>query len=139
PCMTGRRPRLTSSPPDPQATPDGFPIVGVVKDSRYGNPDGNARPLIYLPFLQTSTGRGQMILHARITGNRGEMLQRIREEVARVDPTVPMFDVHTLAEEMDAALVQERLIALLSSLFGAMALLLACVGLYGLLSFSLVQ
>jgi predicted permease len=139
PCMTGRRPRMASSPPNPRATAEAFPIVGVVKDSRYSNPDGNARPLIYLPFLQTSTGRGQMVLHARITGNRGVMLQRIREEVARVDPTVPMFDVYTLAEEMDAALVQQRLIALLSSLFGALALLLACVGLYGLLSFSLVQ
>jgi len=139
PCIISRRPRLASSPPSPQADAEVFPIVGVVKDSRYSNPNGNARPLIYLPFLQTSTGRGQMVLHARITGNRGEMLQRIREEVARVDPTVPMFDVHTLAEEMDAALVQQRLIALLSSLFGALALLLACVGLYGLLSFGLVQ
>jgi ABC-type antimicrobial peptide transport system permease subunit len=52
---------------------------------------------------------------------------------------MPMFDVHTLEEEMGAALVQQRLIALLSSLFGGLALLLACVGLYGLLAFALVQ
>ena len=50
-----------------------------------------------------------------------------------------MFDVHTLDEEMGAALVQQRLIALLSSLFGGLALLLACVGLYGLLAFAMVQ
>jgi putative ABC transport system permease protein len=140
PCLTGRRPRvnrLATDPPAPSAEP--FPIVGVVKDSRYSNPDGNAQPLIYLPFLQTSTGRGQMVLHVRITGNRGEVIQRIREEVARVDPAVPMFDVHTLEEEMGAALVQQRLIGLLSGFFGTLALLLACVGLYGLLSFSLVQ
>ena len=52
---------------------------------------------------------------------------------------MPMFDVHTLEEEMNAALVQQRLIAMLSSLFGGLALLLACVGLYGLLAFTLVQ
>ena len=50
-----------------------------------------------------------------------------------------MFDVHTLQEEMNAALVQQRLIAMLSSLFGALALVLACVGLYGLLTFTVVQ
>ena len=50
-----------------------------------------------------------------------------------------MFDVHTLEQEMNAALVQQRLIAMLSSLFGGLALLLACVGMYGLLSFTLVQ
>ena len=49
---------------------------------------------------------------------------------------VPIFEVHTLAEEMDSALIQERLIATLSGLFSILALLLACVGLYGLLAFS---
>ena len=69
----------------------------------------------------------------------GLVVQRVREEVAAIDPAMPMFDVHTLEEEMNAALVQQRLIAMLSSLFGALALVLACVGLYGLLSFTLVQ
>jgi ABC-type antimicrobial peptide transport system permease subunit len=64
---------------------------------------------------------------------------RIREAVLGVDPTLPTFEVHTLAQEMDAALVQERLIAMLSSLFGALALLLASVGLYGLLAFGVIQ
>ena len=97
------------------------------------------RPLIYMTFLQTSTGRGQMVLHVRTTGTPGEVVQRIREQVAAIDPSMPMFDVHTLDEEMGAALVQQRLIALLSSLFGGLALLLACVGLYGLLAFAMVQ
>jgi ABC-type antimicrobial peptide transport system permease subunit len=50
-----------------------------------------------------------------------------------------MFDIHTLAEEMDAALIQDRLIATLSSFFSVLALLLASVGLYGLLAFTVVQ
>ena len=92
-----------------------------------------------MTFLQASTGRGQMVLHARAAGDTGLMLQRIREVVATVDPSMPMFDVHTLEEEMGAALVQQRMVALLSSMFGGLALLLACVGLYGLLAFALVQ
>jgi predicted permease len=114
-------------------------IVGVVKDSRYSNPRGEAQPVIYMTFLQTPTGRGQMVLHVRVAGDASSVLPRIREEVLRVDPTLPMFEVHTLAQEMDAALVQERLIAMLSSLFGVLALLLASVGLYGLLAFGVVQ
>src|SRR2546430_6931282 len=50
-----------------------------------------------------------------------------------------MFEVRTLADEMDAALIQERLIATLSSFFGILALLLASIGLYGLLAFAVVQ
>ena len=66
-------------------------------------------------------------------------MRRIREQVAAVDPAMPMFDVHTLEEEMHAALVQQRLIAMLSTLFGVLGLLLACVGLYGLMAFAMVQ
>jgi predicted permease len=139
PCYTGRRARLQSTPSTPPPPNEQFVIVGLVKDSRYTNPSGQTEPLIYMTFLQTSTGRGQMVLHVRTDGNVGEVLQRIREQVSAVDAAMPMFNVHTLNEEMGAALVQQRLIALLSTLFGGLALLLACVGLYGLLAFAMVQ
>jgi putative ABC transport system permease protein len=138
-CYTGRRARLQSTTPTQTTQMESFQIVGVVQDSRYTNPRGETQPLIYMTFLQTSTGRGQMLLHLRVTGNPGLVVQRVREEVSAIDAAMPMFDVHTLEEEMNAALVQQRLVAMLSTLFGAVALVLACVGLYGLLSFTLVQ
>jgi predicted permease len=127
-------------PPTPNAPPEQrHVVVGVVKDSPYNTPDGSARPLAYTTFLHTNTGRGQMVLHARVDGNVGAAIRRIREEVTAVDPTVPMFDVYTLEEEMNAAHSQQRLIAVLSSFFGVLGLVLAAVGLYGLLAFTMVQ
>jgi len=140
PCMTSRRPsaRDTAGPRYP-APPEPYQIIGVVKDSRYSNPRGETQPMIYTTFLQTGTGRGQMVLHVRVAGDPGLVVPRIREEILRVDSTLPTFDIHTLTQEMGAALIQEHLIAMLSSLFGGLALLLASVGLYGLLAFTVVQ
>jgi predicted permease len=139
-CYNGRRPNVNDTAGPRYATPpEDYRIVGVVRDSRYSNPRGEPEPVIYTTFLQTGTGRGQMVLHVRVAGQAGQVLPQIRDEVLRVDPTLPAFDVHTLAEEMDAALVRERLIAMLSMMFGGLALLLASVGLYGLLSFGVVQ
>jgi predicted permease len=141
-CFSGRRPNVndTAGPRyAANAVPEDYRIVGIVRDSRYTNPRGETEPIIYTTFLQTATGRGQMVLHVRVAGRAAAVLPRIRDEVLRVDPSLPAFDVHTLAEEMDAALVQERLIAMLSTLFGGLALLLASVGLYGLLTFGVVQ
>src|SRR5207247_6849379 len=114
----------------PSGPPDLVPveIIGLVKDSRYANLRGETPAVIYQPFLQTNTGRGQMSLHVRVAGGSGAVLPRIREEVQKIDKDLPLFEVHTLAEEMDVVLVQERMIATLSSFFGALALLLACFG-----------
>jgi predicted permease len=140
PCMTSNRPNVNDETgPRYAPTPSTYSVVGVVEDSRYMNPRGETEPTIYMTFLQTPTGRGQMVLYVRVAGQVRTLLPRIREEIARVDASLPVFDIHTLKEEMDAALVQQRLVALLTSLFGALALLLACVGIYGLLAFSVAQ
>ena len=114
-------------------------IIGVVKDARYSNLREEAPPLLYQPFLQTRTGRGQMTLHVRISDSAAGAVSLVREEVQRIDKDMPLFAIHTLADQMNSVLSRERLVAALSLLFGGLALLLASVGLYGLMAFSVVQ
>jgi predicted permease len=114
-------------------------IIGVVQDSKYASLRTDTPPLMYQPFLQTGTGRGQMTLHVRVAADAPGVVTRVRQEVQRVDTAMPLFAVHTLADQMDAVLSRERLVATLSTLFGVLALTLASIGLYGLISFSVVR
>ncbi|MGJ5813223.1 ADOP family duplicated permease [Paludibaculum fermentans] len=114
-------------------------IIGVVKDARYLNPRGETSPAVYQPFLQVRTGRGQMALYVRVDGSNPAVLPQLRETIQNVDRELPMFEIQTLAQEMDAVLVRERLMATLSGLFSLLATLLAAVGLYGLFAFAVVQ
>lgn len=116
-----------------------FQIIGVVKDSRYTNFRGTPMPVAFQTFRQTNTGRGQMVLHARISGVAAAVVRPLREAVQAIDPALPLFEVRSLGEEMDEAMVRERLMATLAGFFGSVALALACVGLYGLCSFAVVR
>ena len=118
---------------------DRVEIIGVVKDSRLPDLRSATPPMIYQTFLQTHTGRGQMVLHVRVAGSAARLVPQIREAVQSIDKDVPVFEIHSLAEEMDAAFVQERLVATLSGFFGIVALTLVCVGLYGLMSFTVAR
>jgi ABC-type antimicrobial peptide transport system permease subunit len=89
--------------------------------------------------MSANTGRGQMILYVRVSGAIDAIAQRVRDEVWTTDRSVPQFEVRTLADEVDAALVQERLLATVSGFFGALTLVLTAIGLHGLLAFLVVQ
>jgi predicted permease len=114
-------------------------IIGVTKDSHFASLRGEIPAIVYQPFLQTNTGRGQMALYVRVDGSPRAAIPHIRDAVQAVDRHLPMFDIHTLAEEVDSVLVRERLMATLSGMFGLLALVLASVGLYGLFAFAVAQ
>src|SRR5581483_9005282 len=113
-------------------------IAGVVQDSRLMNPTGIIQPMIYTAFLHSHTGRGALFLYVRAAGNQAAILPRVREVARNADPLLPQSAARTLAQEMNAALIRQRLIAMLSTLFSGLALSLTCVGLYGLLAFAVV-
>ena len=114
-------------------------IVGVVKDSRFPSLRDAAQPIVYQTFMQAATGFGAMTLHVRLSDVNEATVRSVRAAAQAVQPEVPMLQVHTLAEEVDAALVRERLVATLSGVFAAVALVLICVGLYGLMAFSVAR
>jgi putative ABC transport system permease protein len=111
-------------------------IIGVVKDSRFPALREAPSPMLYQTFLQANTGFGHMVLHVRTSRPGSDLAPQVRDAVQAIDSAVPMFEMHTLADEVDAALIRERLVAVLSGGFGLVALGLVSVGLYGLLAFS---
>jgi ABC-type antimicrobial peptide transport system permease subunit len=80
-----------------------------------------------------------MTLVVRTAGNSTSVAAAVRREARAMDPRMPMFEVETLATQVAASLREERLLATLSSGFGLLALLLSCLGLYGILSYAVAQ
>jgi hypothetical protein len=111
-------------------------IIGVVRDSRVPGLRGVTPPTVYQGFLQATTGFGQMVLHVRAARDSAEIIGPVRDLVQSIERDVPMDTVRTLADDVDVVLVRERLVATLSSVFGLVALALICIGLYGLMAFT---
>ncbi|PYR57559.1 MAG: multidrug ABC transporter substrate-binding protein, partial [Acidobacteria bacterium] len=112
---------------------------GVAQDTRDSAVREGARPLAYATYAQTPTGRGQMTLLVRAAGDPQKLVLTIGQLAREIDPTMPLLEVQTLADRVDAATRQERLVAFLSSLFGALALVLAAVGLYGVMAYTVAR
>jgi predicted permease len=113
------------SPPTP-----GYEIVGVVHDTKYNDLRREVSAMIFTPNIL-----GGATFEVRTAAEPQAILPVVRKVVAQVNANLPLFNVHTQSEQIDRLLFQERLVARLASFFGLLALLLACVGLYGLLSY----
>jgi predicted permease len=113
-------------------------IVGVAGDAKYDSLRDETPPTVYVPWLQES-GVGQMNFEVRTASDPTALLPAIRRAVREVDGNLPLFDVKTQVEQATQALAQERLFAALLSFFGLLALLLAALGLYGVLAHSVAQ
>jgi len=113
-------------------------IVGVVKDAKYSKVKEEIAPTAYIPFIQSTEG-GRMTFLIRAESDPDKLVTDVRRIVADVDSAVPLFDVKTIEDQIDESLVQERLTARLSGFFGIVALLLACVGLFGMTSYEVTR
>ncbi len=114
-------------------------IVGVVKDAKAGSIQEQTPRTFYVPFLQDPSAWRETTFQVRTAGDPLNLAATIRSAVQGIDPTLSLFRVRTLATQVDESLGQERLVATLASLFGVLALLLTCAGLYGVLSYSVSQ
>jgi predicted permease len=117
-------------------------IVGVVKDSHYNGAREQPKPVLYHPLFQHGPDQeyrwGFVSFELRY-GSRSNLLDEVRREVASVDRNLPIFRAKTLLAQAEQSMLKERLLAMLSSFFGALALLLACVGLYGLMAYAVAR
>ena len=111
-------------------------IVGVVKDAKATSVREQTPRTFYVPFLQDASSWRETTFQVRTLGDPLKLAAAIRSEVESIEPNLPIFRVRTLESQVDESLGQERLVATLASVVGVLALLLACAGLYGVLSYS---
>jgi predicted permease len=115
-------------------------IVGVVKNMKYDgvrSGDQQFQRIVYVPFFQG--GLGGVNIEIRTADNPAGLIGFVQREVSALDKKLPLIDVKTLVAQVEESIVQERLIAVLSTFFGALALLLACIGLYGIMAYAVVR
>jgi predicted permease len=120
-------------------TPASLEIVGVVKDTKYNSVREETPPMVYVPYLQSPMPLGDLKLHARTVGDPTALVSAVRREIQAVDRNLAVFDIRTLEQQVDQSLFAERLFVKLSSSFGFLALLLASIGLYGVMSYTVTR
>jgi predicted permease len=115
-------------------------IVGVVADTLYGDLKRSALPTVYLPFAQNGWGPvSTMFYQLRTAGNPLNYVSTVRDLVNRADPRLPLADVKTQGAWIDQTINQEIVFARLCTAFAVLALVIACVGLYGSMSYNVAR
>ena len=113
-------------------------IIGVVKDAKYANMRAGAPPTIYSNLLATDSRANEAWLEV-YGGNDARAATAIRQSVNALNPAVPVAQLTTFDRQIQATLVSERLMALITTIFGALALLMAAIGLYGVLAYAVAR
>jgi predicted permease len=107
-------------------------VVGVVKDARVNGLRHDPQPTMYRPVAQEPTFMRSLTVRA--SGDPALLVDLVRRAVRNVSPGLPVANVKTLRSQVEGSLTQERVLAILSGTFGIAALLLVCLGLYGVIS-----
>ncbi len=115
---------------------DGVEIIGVAADAKYESVREDTPRISYVSFEQSPQPVGERTVYLRTTGDPLPVINALRREVQTLDSSLPIYGVKTFAEQKLESLAPERLLATLSSFFGALALLLASIGLYGVIASS---
>ncbi len=126
--------RRYGSSPEENAT---LEIVGVVRDTKYNSVRDEAPPTMYVPYRQTRGGG--VLLEVRTAGDPVSSMNMIRDTVRRIDSNLPIMDMWTQMEQIERRFLQEKLFAQANAFFGGLAVVLAAVGLFGLMSYSVAR
>ena len=119
----------------PDASPDpGYLILGVVGNAKYNDLQDEIRPTVY-----TLQDGGAAFFEVRTTADPAAATKVVRDVVAHLDASLPLIGVRTQLEQIEQGLALQHMLAQLSTAFGLLALVLACIGLYGLLAYEVVR
>jgi putative ABC transport system permease protein len=112
-------------------------VIGVARDSKYNGVAEDPQNYIYQPMSQNYTP--QATLHVRTAGDAASLAAAVRAAARELDPSLSVFNVRTLAEQVSESLQPLSMNVLMLTVFGALALMLASIGLYGVASYSVAQ
>ncbi len=113
-------------------------IVGLVQDSKYAEVKQEIPPLFFTPYRQRG-GVGAMTFYLRTAVEPASVIRAVPEVIKRLDPNLPVDDLRTLEQQVKENVFLDRMISTLAAAFAALATLLAAVGLYGVLAYSVAQ
>ncbi len=114
-------------------------VIGVVKDAKYHSLRELATATVFLPLLQFSPDAQRVTFEVRTAMSPQSVAAVVHQRIERIDQNLAMMDVKSLTDQIDQSLMPVRLIATLSGPFALLALLLACVGLYGIMAYSVAR
>jgi predicted permease len=136
--------RIACCEPGPNGDPNWKEVIGVARDTRATGLDQEPMPEFYLPMLQapaaawTWTDR-TLTLAVRARADEPALLTPLRNAVAEVDPSLPLYNLGTMQGRVMDSLAQSRFSTMLLTAFGAIALILAAIGVYGVISYGVAQ
>jgi putative ABC transport system permease protein len=112
-----------------------FEVIGVVTDAKFGSPRDRPKMIDYVPARQASSRLNNMCVFVRAVGTPASIANRVRSELAAVDPGLPVLGMDTIEQQLDDVLAQDRLLAGLAVAAGLVVAVLTCLGLYGVISY----
>jgi ABC-type antimicrobial peptide transport system permease subunit len=111
-------------------------IVGIAADTRYADLRTETPPTFYVPYLQEEKLPGRMMIELRTIADPASVLTGVRTAIESLDRDLPMIDVRTMNEQVRSTLADERALAQLAGGFSLLAVVLASIGIYGMMAYA---
>lgn len=121
---------------DPEDEESPIRIVGIAADTRYADLRSQTPATFYIPYLQQANGPGRMMVEVRTLAGPTTVLAEVRQVIESLDRDLPMMEVRTMKDQVQTTLADERALAELAGGFSLLALVLASIGIYGMMAYA---